>query len=527
MKKSIFLFGSLLLVASANTTIVYGEEEILLGEVTTTLEASNQVDSDIFKDESNLLYKIIGEGEVQVGDGEKPIPNLGTNVTIPDVVNHNGVAYQVTVIAPFAFTTYEDEAGNISEDGSNVEHLVLPNTIREIRNKAFYSAIYLRTATFPNGSQLRTIGDNAFSFSGLTKFDLPDTVETIGVNGFNYNNSLAELNISPNSELQSIGEGALKTNPKLRRIYFPSKLSSVGSAPFSGTIGLREIEVSEANPYLASSNGVLFNKGLNTLISYPADKDGSQYQLPEPVLSISDYAFEYNINLRNLKTNNNLKEINDFAFKNMLRLEKIELNEGLERLGRLAFFGTNDLPELIIPNSVSSYDKNPFYELDGMRKIVFGKNTNYIFQGFLGGSFTNLEEIQFNSEKLQIESGAFSFFSSTNQEKLLFTVVSEEAKEELMTKLGINENNIRIIDLVDPVDPKTPVNPVDKDSKVDQNNSNKNNQGNNSDVKIINSHSGKTNQELLPKTNEKKSIISLVLGLGMLGVIPVIMKRKI
>lgn len=162
-----------------------------------------------------------------------------------------------------------------------------------------------------------------------------------------------------------------------------------------------------------------------------------------------------------------------------------------------------------------------------MRKIVFGKNTNYIFQGFLGGSFTNLEEIQFNSEKLQIESGAFSFFSSTNQEKLLFTVVSEEAKEELMTKLGINENNIRIIDLVDPVDPKTPVNPVDKDSKVDQNNSNKNNQGNNSDVKIINSHSGKTNQELLPKTNEKKSIISLVLGLGMLGVIPVIMKRKI
>lgn len=122
MKKSIFLFGSLLLVASANTTIVYGEEEILLGEVTTTLEASNQVDSDIFKDESNLLYKIVGEGEVQVGDGEKPIPNLGTNVTIPDVVNHNGVAYQVTVIAPFAFTTYEDEAGNISEDGSNVEH---------------------------------------------------------------------------------------------------------------------------------------------------------------------------------------------------------------------------------------------------------------------------------------------------------------------------------------------------------------------------------------------------------------------
>ncbi|MEG2937375.1 MAG: hypothetical protein RR812_03120, partial [Vagococcus sp.] len=91
MKKSIFLFGSLLLVVSANTAIVHGEEEILSGEVTTTLEASNQVDSDIFKDENNLLYKIIGEEEVQVGDGEKPIPNLGTNVTIPDVVNHNGV----------------------------------------------------------------------------------------------------------------------------------------------------------------------------------------------------------------------------------------------------------------------------------------------------------------------------------------------------------------------------------------------------------------------------------------------------
>ncbi len=459
MKKIALVCGVVLLSVSIHSGFVYGEE-VTQDSIDMSLR---QEEETTFVDDSQIVYKITGENEVQVGDGEKPIPNLGTLLAVPETVSHNGRNYQVTSIAPFAFTTYEDEAGNISEEGSNVEQLSLPKSLVRIDNKAFYSAIYLRTVTFPNGSQLKSIGDNGFAFSGLTKFDLPDSVETIGVNGFNYNNSLSEFNISENSQLVTIGEGALKTNPKLKRIYLPPHLKELGSAPFSGTINLREIEVSPSNPYFTSVEGVLFDKQVEILVTYPADREGGYYTLPDTTTTINQYGFEYNVNLKELTLNKGLKTIGDFAFKNMLKLESVTLGPEVETIGRLAFFSSHDLTNLIIPDTVTNYGKNPFYDLDGLEKLTLGKETKNIFQGFLGGSLTHLKEIQFNSPDLVIDPNAFAFFSSTNQDNLLYSVVSEEAKAELMTKLSIKEANIQLVKPTEESkDPETSTEPTEE-----------------------------------------------------------------
>ncbi|HFE9852948.1 TPA: leucine-rich repeat protein [Enterococcus faecalis] len=417
---------------------------VLGNAVITKAEETSNI---VFKSEQGVIYKVINESEVQIGDGENSILDLPTDLTIPEIVEFNEKQYSVTKVGAFAFSTFEDESGLVQFSGSNVENLNLPKTIEVIDKKAFHSATNLKTISFPLDSSLREIADNAFEFAGLTKFTLPDSVETIGNNAFIYNNNLVELNINKESKLKKVGQGAFKTNPKLKEIYIPEGVLSIGDAVFSGDIGLKNIIVDSKNIEYASLNGVLFTKDLTELIVYPADKIDLEYTLPKSVSKIADYAFEYNTSLRKITLNDELKEIGDFVFKNMLRLEEFNMGNQVETIGRLAFYNVANLTQLVIPDSVSSYGSNPFYNLEGLRKIVFGKNTNNLVYGFIGGEFPVLEDIVLKSENIIIDPDALNFYSSNDSKKIKYNVSSQQVKEELIAKLGIPEYNIELLPL--------------------------------------------------------------------------------
>uniref|UniRef100_UPI00404122CF leucine-rich repeat protein n=1 Tax=Enterococcus faecalis TaxID=1351 RepID=UPI00404122CF len=417
---------------------------VLGNAVITKAEETSNI---VFKSEQGVIYKVINESEVQIGDGENSILDLPTDLTIPEIVEFNEKQYSVTKVGAFAFSTFEDESGLVQFSGSNVENLNLPKTIEVIDKKAFHSATNLKTISFPLDSSLREIADNAFEFAGLTKFTLPDSVETIGNNAFIYNNNLVELNINKESKLKKVGQGAFKTNPKLKEIYIPEGVLSIGDAVFSGDIGLKNIIVDSKNIEYASLNGVLFTKDLTELIVYPADKIDLEYTLPKSVSKIADYAFEYNTSLRKITLNDELKEIGDFVFKNMLRLEEFNMGNQVETIGRLAFYNIANLTQLVIPDSVSSYGSNPFYNLEGLRKIVFGKNTNNLVYGFIGGEFPVLEDIVLKSENIIIDPDALNFYSSNDSKKIKYNVSSQQVKEELIAKLGIPEYNIELLPL--------------------------------------------------------------------------------
>ena len=61
-----------------------------------------------------------------------------------------------------------------------------------------------------NGKMLpvTSIGDSAFSQSKLTSIDIPDNVESIGNNAFEYCRNLSSITFSSDSRLTSIGDRA-------------------------------------------------------------------------------------------------------------------------------------------------------------------------------------------------------------------------------------------------------------------------------------------------------------------------------
>lgn len=463
------------IIASLIVSGLFISHNVLATEVTTDLaeqsadvselivpETSSLEIGHVFSDQQGVIYKITsidGErGNVQVGDGESPIPNLGSHVQIPETLDFEGVTFTVKQIGSFAFTKYQDEGGAIAEGGSNVEIIELPKSITTIQPKAFYSSLDLRLIHFTPDSQLTTIGKDAFAFSGLSKISIPDSVVEIGANAFVFNEFLTEFQLSDTSSLQVIGDGALRTTRQLKHIYLPSSLISIGERPFSGAIGLQSITVSPENPNYSSIDGVLFNKTQETLITYPADHDGHSYTVPETVATIHDHAFEYDVNLKSLTLSDSVRHVGDLAFKNMRKLETLHLNEGLTSVGRLSFYGINQLKELTLPNSLTEYGRNPLYELDGLEQITIGTGTTHLPANFLGGPFTQLHTITILGDEVTFDEDMFSFFDSTDWQNLTFFVTNETVRQRLLESLSIEKEQVKVLESL-PEEPLTPTEP--------------------------------------------------------------------
>ncbi len=111
------------------------------------------------------------------------------NVVIPAIVEYNGVKYTVTRIGNHAF------------DDSEVETVMLPNTITEVY-------------------------DGAFTNCGkLKEILLPNTVTYIGKNAFSYCTSLKSFIIPP-SMLNSINDYVFYGCTSLEDLYIPSKVNN-------------------------------------------------------------------------------------------------------------------------------------------------------------------------------------------------------------------------------------------------------------------------------------------------------------
>ncbi|MGN1421592.1 MAG: leucine-rich repeat domain-containing protein [Eubacterium sp.] len=94
-----------------------------------------------------------------------------------------------------------DKSGAITGGGT----VVLPDSVKSIRDNAFYMCSNLYSVTFNEG--LEKIGNKAFlKCENLQTIDLPNTVKTIGTDAFSYCNSVTSLEIP--SSVETIGDYA-------------------------------------------------------------------------------------------------------------------------------------------------------------------------------------------------------------------------------------------------------------------------------------------------------------------------------
>lgn len=109
----------------------------------------------------------------------------------------------------------------------------------------------------------------------------------------------------------SISEGSLASQ-HLEYIYLSSTVSdfSIFALDYFAAI-----DVSPANPYYMSKDGVLFDKNGSVLICYPNENARTSYTVPNSVKWIGPYAFFNADNLTQLTLSPNVQYIDEYAFK--------------------------------------------------------------------------------------------------------------------------------------------------------------------------------------------------------------------
>jgi BspA type Leucine rich repeat region (6 copies) len=144
------------------------------------------------------------------------------------------------------------------------------------------SIVIPSTYNGPQGILEVTIIDtNAFLyFFSVTSVTIPDTIIEIRQNAFN--------------------------QTSIRSIYIPKNVSSIEQNVFANCNYLTSITVDIDNETYSSDSGILYDKEQQTLLVYPAAKNGNSFTIPTQVTTLGPQAIRYALYLTTLNITQNI-----------------------------------------------------------------------------------------------------------------------------------------------------------------------------------------------------------------------------
>jgi len=299
---------------------------------------------------------------------------------------------QLTTIGDNAFTR-----------ATSIANLTIPKGVETIGDGAFYGTISLSTVLFEEGTRLTTIGSYLFSTSGITNIIIPRGVTIIGNGAFYGATNLLSIEFEEGSQLTVIGENAFYGATSLTCITIPNRVIAMGPNVFSRATSLSTVIFEEGSELTYISTGA-FNQ---TNLSY--------INIPNSVTSIKEWAFSYS-NITRIIIPNSVYRLEKGAFYGATKLETVIFEED-SHLGRIedqVFHGATNLKTIVLPNSLFHIGISVFAQTTNLTSITIPNSVWYM------GSFTfqdsGIETISFEegSQLRTINSSMFAGSSLTN-----------------------------------------------------------------------------------------------------------------
>lgn len=115
-------------------------------------------------------------------------------------------------------------------------------------------------------------------------------------------------------EIKRIHHKAFYNCSNLKNITIQNNITYVNGSAFEGCKNLENIIVNDDNTNYSSVNGVLLNKSKTELIRCPEGKKDSNCAIPDSVITLDWYAFEYCYSLPSISVPDSIKNIGKGSF---------------------------------------------------------------------------------------------------------------------------------------------------------------------------------------------------------------------
>ena len=258
---------------------------------------------------------------------------------------------------------------------------VLPWSIKQLKDQAFYGYEKLKTIYFPE--LLNQVGEQAFAnCKSLSNLTIPERASFVGKGAFEGCDNIVSLSIpmlggfraNENTSDACLGfyfskdidttdfthaeqSSQYDYVPKVLKNIYITNGSVIASYAFNG---LKHIEHVKLNEGIESIGHYAFQGcyGMTELI------------IPDSVNSIYTYAFNGCYGLTELKLPPNITSVKSGVFKGCYGLTSINIPDGVTSIGNEAFYGCTGLTEIAIPEGVTTIGNSAFYNCTGLTGIA-------------------------------------------------------------------------------------------------------------------------------------------------------------
>lgn len=290
--------------------------------VSLTIPAGVEVSSTMFSGLSSLeSIQTYGEGDLFTIDGvlfdgdvllAYPASKDAGSYTVPD---------WVTAIGDCAFSNSYGLKGVILPDGlvsigdsafmaSGIQEIVIPDSVTHIGESAFYYS-WLTSADI--GAGVTEIPQEAFAECDyMETLTGGENVTSIGDHAFYMCLNLEAFPYMP--DLRSIGASAFENCRSLETFEIGPKVEGIGDCAFAKCEMIAEYVVDPDNGWYTAIGGVLFDRDVTVLISYPSRSSDTGYVVPDTVTEIGPYAFFNTSRLQTLTIPETVTAIGERAF---------------------------------------------------------------------------------------------------------------------------------------------------------------------------------------------------------------------
>ncbi len=332
-----------------------GYQEYITGVIIN--EGITEIGNAIFYALYNLENIIIPEGVTRIGESSFSYAKKVKHIDIPStVLEIEDKAFEMcTSLETLNLNDGLLNIGASSFKNHLLSEIIIPNTVQDIGNYAFFSDIdgeqdvsetakgrRLRKIEFEENSQLQFIGIASFKNNKVNSLNIPASLILIGDDAFSQydydDDNLKYLTFDPDAKIKNIASYAFAYNC-IENLTLPDSLEIIANFAFDGirattlklgpkvsqlganfSLGnnMREYTVDETNDWFTSLDGILYTKDMMTLYKMPVDYYSfhTELNVPSTVTTIADGAFsgwiKYETSKREfvLNLSNNITEMN-------------------------------------------------------------------------------------------------------------------------------------------------------------------------------------------------------------------------